>query len=58
MSCDITVGDDRLMISSGVCFIISGDVQCVERDLKPASSLRYTADDLLHVAMIATNVNR
>ena len=46
------------MISSGVCFIISGDVQCVERDLKPASSLCYTADDLLHVAMIATNVNR
>jgi len=33
-------------------------VECVERDLKAGGSLRYTGDDLLHVAMIATNVNR
>ena len=32
--------------------------QCVDRELKLAENLRYTDDELLHVAIIATNVNR
>jgi nitric oxide synthase oxygenase domain/subunit len=32
--------------------------QCVDPELKQAGLLRHTEDDLVHVAMIATNVNR
>jgi Mn-containing catalase len=33
-------------------------IQCVDPALKSADLLRHTGEELVHVAMIATNVNR